>query len=604
MSATTTTTGKNLDTPTAVTYLRVSTREQAERGGREEGFSIPAQRAANARKAAAMGIEIVAEFVDAGESARSASRPQLQAMLAFVAEHPVGYVIVHKLDRLARNRADDVAIQLALQRAGAKLVSTTENIDETPSGMLLHGIMSSIAEFYSRNLANEVTKGMVQKASVGGTPHRAPIGYRNVTHTDDLGRTIRTVEIDPDRAPLITYAFRRYAAGDISMSSVLAEITARGLTTRPTPKREAKELSVTSLHKVLRNPYYCGVLTYQGVRYEGRHEPLVDLATWQKVQDLLTANDLAGVRQRKKPHYLRGSVYCGACGSRLMMTQARNRWGTVYPYFVCSGRTRRTTDCSRQAMDVGVVEELIEAEYRSIALSPELRDSVEVLVLEEFDRMHADTERHRADVERRVHDLKAQRAKLLEAHYAGAIPLDLLKSEQERIAAALATAESELEGASQSYEKAREVLADCLDLARDCYAAYLEADDPTRRLFNQALFTKIYIDEDGDVRVDYNPPFDLLLSRLVPARLHQELADRVTGNETKEDHQHSLVASSGSPTSVPEVQGSHKQPLVEVPGIEPGSFVGDPGLLRAQSAGCFSAPTVTQTSCRPGPATA
>ena len=72
----------------AVSYLRVSTREQAERGGTEEGFSIPAQREANARKAAELGARIVREFVDAGESARSADRPALQEMLAFIAATP------------------------------------------------------------------------------------------------------------------------------------------------------------------------------------------------------------------------------------------------------------------------------------------------------------------------------------------------------------------------------------------------------------------------------------------------------------------------------------------------------------------------------------
>jgi Resolvase, N terminal domain len=100
------------------------------------------------------------ERIDAGESARSADRPELQRMLSYLTEQrDIDYVIVHKVDRLARNRADDVAINLAISKAGATLVSCTENIDETPSGILLHGIMSSIAEFYSRNLANEVSKG-------------------------------------------------------------------------------------------------------------------------------------------------------------------------------------------------------------------------------------------------------------------------------------------------------------------------------------------------------------------------------------------------------------------------------------------------------------
>ena len=120
----------------AVSYLRVSTKEQAEKGGRDEGFSIPAQREANRRKAEALGAVITEEFIDAGESARTADRPELMRMIRYVKANKVAYCIVHKVDRLARNRADDVTIHLALQQAGVLLVSATENIDETPSGML------------------------------------------------------------------------------------------------------------------------------------------------------------------------------------------------------------------------------------------------------------------------------------------------------------------------------------------------------------------------------------------------------------------------------------------------------------------------------------
>ncbi len=175
----------------AVIYLRVSTAQQADKDAEPEGYSIPAQREACRRKAEALGAEVAAEFVDRGESARSADRPELQAMLAFLkTDGEVDYVIVHKVDRLARNRADDVAISLALRATGVQLVSVTENIDETPSGKLLHGIMASIAEFYSANLATEIMKGSVQKAKTGGTPFMAPVGYSNVRDRID-GRDVR-----------------------------------------------------------------------------------------------------------------------------------------------------------------------------------------------------------------------------------------------------------------------------------------------------------------------------------------------------------------------------------------------------------------------------
>jgi len=220
-------------------YLRVSTTRQAHRGGQAEGYSIPAQREACTRKAAELGGAVVGEFVDAGASARSADRPQLQALLrrlADTSQPAVSYVIVHKLDRLARARADDVDLLMAIQSAGAELVSVSEQIDGTPAGMLLHGIMASLAEFYSLNLSNEAKKGMGEKAKRGGTIGYAPVGYRNVSTrlADDSGveRDVKTVEVDPERAPHVIWAFQRYAEGDISITSLTAALAARGLTSR------------------------------------------------------------------------------------------------------------------------------------------------------------------------------------------------------------------------------------------------------------------------------------------------------------------------------------------------------------------------------------
>ena len=134
------------------------------------------------RKAAELGAEIVEWYVDRGESAKTEHRPDFQRMMRRVAQQQdVDFVIVDKLDRFARNRRDDANNLFELRLAGARLVSVKENIDDTPTGSLIHGIMATIAEYYSQNLAVEALKGMTQKAKIGGTPGRAPIGYLNVT---------------------------------------------------------------------------------------------------------------------------------------------------------------------------------------------------------------------------------------------------------------------------------------------------------------------------------------------------------------------------------------------------------------------------------------
>ena len=184
----------------AVSYLRVSTTDQARRGGLAEGLSLPAQRSAIHTKASSMGATIVEEFVDAGESGKSAERPELQRMLQYIRDNNIDLVIVHKIDRLARNRADDVNHQPGYPTVRRALVSVTENVDETPQGQLVHGIFSAVAEWYSQNLALEVVKGMEQKVINGGTLTRAPVGYVNV-RTVVNGQEARTIEVDPDSSP-------------------------------------------------------------------------------------------------------------------------------------------------------------------------------------------------------------------------------------------------------------------------------------------------------------------------------------------------------------------------------------------------------------------
>ena len=104
-----------------VIYLRVSTREQAEKGEGKEGFSIPAQREACARHVRDAGWLLADEYVDRGESARSADRPALKAMLARIAEdRDVDAVVVRKIDRLARNMEDHVAIRALFRRRGVE----------------------------------------------------------------------------------------------------------------------------------------------------------------------------------------------------------------------------------------------------------------------------------------------------------------------------------------------------------------------------------------------------------------------------------------------------------------------------------------------------
>lgn len=561
-------------TATAAIYVRVSTKEQAQRDGDPEGYSIPAKREACKRKAASLDAAVIEEFIDRGESARTADRPELQRLLDFVIDNDVTYVIVHKIDRLARNRADDVAINLSLQQAGVKLVSVTENIDETPSGILLHGIMSSIAEFYSRNLANEVIKGSVQKAKAGGTPGRAPTGYLNVRHIVN-GQEIRTVEVDPDRGPLMAWAFEAYATGQWTLRSLLDELTTRGLTSPPTPKQPSKPLGIANLQRLLRHPYYMGIVRYRGVLYPGRHEPLATPEIWQKVQEVLAANNIVGDKQREHNHYLKGSIYCGSCGSRLVVSHAKNRHGTTYEYFICLGRQQKRTDCRQQAIRIDQTEDAVADVYAAIQLTDEQADQVRDVVIDEMTTLHATTKKERTRQERRLAKLRGERKKLLDAHYADAIPLDLLKTEQTRIGRDIANAEARLAALEGDFDSAKNNLTKALALVRDCHAAYLSAPGKLRRQFNQAFFERLLIDDTYTVTGHLAQPFETLLgeelrqhvARRNEADLFDAIEDVFRSDDGGDPPTEPELALAGA--AVHKVEGLKEKTMVGAEGLEP-----------------------------------
>ena len=495
----------------AVSYLRVSTKEQAEKGGQDEGFSIPAQRDANLHKASQLGAVVIEEFVDAGESAKKADRPALQRMIQYVKTHRVAYCIVHKVDRLARNRADDVAIHFALQEAGVMLVSATENIDETPSGMLLHGIMSTIAEFYSRNLATEVVKGMTQKAMTGGTPSKAPLGYLNTLERDELGREVRSVALDPERAPLVKWAFEAYAAGNYSLAKLTAELLGRGLISVPSPRRPSRSIPLSSVHRMLQNPYYKGDVVYRGVRYDGAHERIVEPEVWYQVQSVLASHNASGDRTQKHDHYLKGSVFCQQCGARLMVNKTKARNGDIYPYFVCLGRHRKRTDCTQAAILTTDVEALIVDYYQRVQITPATRDALRGMLHHELDRLTKSSSTEVADLTRRRAKNITEQDRLLEAHLKDALSLEQFAKFQDRLRAEVAAIDDRLAEHHNDYAEARHHIDDCLDLAADIGRIYAGCDDQNRRLANQAFFTRIRIGEHKEIKGELAKPFNVIL---------------------------------------------------------------------------------------------
>jgi site-specific DNA recombinase len=483
-------------TKRAVIYLRVSTKKQVSKDDDPDGYSLPAQREACERKAETLDAEVVEVFVDRGESAKTADRREFQRMLAFVKEaKDIDYVILDKVDRFARNRRDDANILFELRSVGTQLVSVKENIDETPAGQLLHAIMAGIAEFYSRNLATESTKGMTQKAKVGGTPGRAHIGYLNTRRRNDEGREVRVVVVDPDRAPLVQWAFEMYATGEWTVRMLTDALGAKGLKALPHGKKWLPgPLSPSSVARMLSNRYYIGKVIFKGVEYEGRHQPLVPESLFERVQEVLAAHDRAGERQRVHRHYLKGSVFCGQCGSRLCITQAKGR----YLYFFCLGRHQRRTECTQPYLATEAIEAAVERHYQTMRLPETTQETVRAGLRAELDMQSRRAEPEIAYARNRVSELDQERRRLGRAVVTGAIPEDVARDEQARIQHELTQAQKVLATSQVIYAHIEDTLNRALALVGRVDEVYATGGPRVRRLVNQCFFDKLLISADED----------------------------------------------------------------------------------------------------------
>jgi DNA invertase Pin-like site-specific DNA recombinase len=481
------------DLAQALAYYRVSTSEQANTSYDDEGFSIQAQREYCVRKAVDLHAQIVAEYIDKGKSARTSDRPELQALLKRVASDPdIKYVIVHKLDRLARNREDDVQIGVFLAKHGVKLVSATENIDETPGGKLVHGIMATIAEWYSGNLSQEARKGLRKKVEIGGTPGKAPLGYKNI-RDKRKGKDIGLVVVDPEMGSIIREAFRLYATGEYTLGTLTDELNHQGLRMPETKSLPERPVHIQHVHRILRNAYYMGVITYNGVQYEGEHEPLVDADTFEVVQAILTARNLNKDKSKKRPHPLKGNLFCAQCGRRLGISAPTNRYGVTYPYFYCLGHQRDPENCDQRYVSVAELETAVAEYFRRVKV-PEAR--LRVLrdeILAAFAGKHADGQSEIAKQQARIQRLKQRAMKNKDAYFADALSLEDFKAEQDRTNGEIKAAEKTIAKWSVELDAIEQRLDEALSLLLDPYKLFTEAPDGIRLMLVQAVFDKLWV---------------------------------------------------------------------------------------------------------------
>ena len=266
---------------TAYAYARFSSDNQ-----REE--SITAQLRAIHEFCDTNGIRILQEFKDEAFSARTDKRPGFQEMFARIKERPADCLIVHKLDRFARNRFDAAFYRKKLKESGMKLVSVLERLDDSPESIIMEGLLESMNEYYSANLSRETKKGLRENILNGKrNGAKAPIGY-----------TVVNQHLVPNKdAEKVTSVFRMYAEGK--------------------SYREMEEYSGwphPNIRNMLKNEVYLGHLVFGENRFENAHPALVDKDTWNACRRRMSSANGNASNKAKYDYMLARMLVCEKCG--------------------------------------------------------------------------------------------------------------------------------------------------------------------------------------------------------------------------------------------------------------------------------------------------
>ncbi|MCB9437301.1 MAG: recombinase family protein [Anaerolineales bacterium] len=346
-------------------YVRISSEEQI------GNFSVEAQKRAIAEWVKSHEGKLVRFYIDEGQSGRTSDRPEFIQMRRDAKSRSFDAIVVHKFDRFARNRTDALAIKSLLrQDYGVKVFSVSEPSEDSdgPMGALIEGIMESVADWYSRNLASETRKGKREKARQGYHNNRPPFGY---DITDDGVLIPNEKEIEGLRR-----AFEMYTTGRHSDTSIAKWLNENGYISK-----SGKPFNTDTVRDMLQNQTYLGKIKYQpyarssnGSRsykqpiewFEGKHEPIIDAELFERCQEIRRAKASHHEYYPKHRVYLlSGMLFCAECIEHMpsdiqdedygkMRAQANTRG--KHQYYRCRARDFGRT-CGQGSVKIDDIEE-------------------------------------------------------------------------------------------------------------------------------------------------------------------------------------------------------------------------------------------------------
>lgn len=374
----------------AVAYARFSSELQ-----REE--SIDAQLRAIRKYCTEHDAVLLTVYADKGISGTSDNRPEFQRMIADADKGEFDAVIVHKLDRFARNRYDSAIYKNHLQKRGIRLISVLENLQDTPESVILESVLEGINEYYSLNLSREVRKGLLENAlackATGGPP---PLGY-------SVDKETHRYVINEYEAEAIRMIFRMYLDGS-SYTEIIAELNRRGYRTR-----RGDLFGKNSLYALLRNERYTGVYIYIAdsakhakgrydrsgnydenavIRVPGGMPAIISEEDFHRVQEKMAERRHKSAQFSAKQEYLlSGKIMCGVCGNPYAGNSRRPRPGhPLYVSYKCTRRNQKIKTCKNPEINRDMLEEMVLERLCSSLFDPRVIPSL----LERYNRYVAE----------------------------------------------------------------------------------------------------------------------------------------------------------------------------------------------------------------------
>lgn len=429
----------------AVIYARVSTTKQA-----EEGASIEAQIKQLQDYAADNSYEVARKYIDRGESARTDDRPEFQQMIADIKSNPEKFdaVLIHKTDRFARSREDSIVYKSLLRKdCNCDVISIKEDFGDGAVGKMVEGILESVAEFYSENLANEVKKGMEEKISQGKVVSEPPYGYV----INEQGR----LEIYEPEAEVIRYIFQQYIDGE-GTRQISRDLRAntKSMFGEAAAKKKSTNSDITwstyMIKNVLKNEAYIGHYSFGDIERKNNHPAIISKEDFELVQELIKDRTSKHTGDKHGDYLLRGLIKCHECDGSLIrhVKHATLADGTEKTYYYARCRRQQDRgDCYANFHRMEFLENQL-IEFLQQIISQERIDNLQIQTKDK-----SDLQKEYEQLKSKLESFDDRFDRQIEAYQAGVIDLDQLekhkknlKQEKKQLQDKLAKLENKLKG--------------------------------------------------------------------------------------------------------------------------------------------------------------